>query len=151
MFRSQKTAEGTARSPRAALRTAVVVAFSALSIAGAATAASAAPQATTNNTVASHAVVPFSAQGCGGNACMYLSNPSGGYVYIDAWAYNTTFYGHMDLTRNGTVFRRTANRNWNAGGPAYRFTKVSAIVAQYCVVGWTSTGGFEGRACESIG
>ena len=95
-------------------------------------------------------VHPLAANGCGGNACIYLSNAENGYVYVDAWAHNATFFGHFDLTRSGTVITTSGNRTFSAGGNDYQFNNVAAVVAQYCVVGWTSTGVFEGRACESV-
>lgn len=143
MTNSPVISSGSRRSFPAVLRTLVIVVLSVFSLVIGATAASAATPRTD--------VVPFSATGCGGDACMFLSDiSSGATVFVDAWAYNSTFFGHFDLTRNGSVIARSANITFDAGGNAWRFNNISAIVAEYCVVGWTSGGTFKGRACEAV-
>lgn len=95
-------------------------------------------------------IQPYAAQGCSVDTCMYLSSPSGGTVLIQSWAYNTNFYGYFVLSApSGTYY--SATQTWLGGKGNYAlWSGVPAIVGQYCVTGYTSTGTFEGTACESV-
>jgi hypothetical protein len=93
---------------------------------------------------------PPSSQGCGGDVCMFLSSPSGGYVYVQGWPYSTGFYGDFELTGPHGLDRFSSTQSWPAGGGTRaRFNNVNAVVGQYCVTGWSGTIN-EGKACESI-
>ena len=39
-------------------------------------------------TTVSSSIVPYSAQSCAGDVCMYLSTPSGGTVKVEGWPYS---------------------------------------------------------------
>jgi hypothetical protein len=94
-------------------------------------------------------VVPLSAEGCAGDTCMYLSNPSGGYVSIKGWPYNVGFYGYFRLTGPGGFKEDSPTASYPAGGAGYTFTDVPATVGQWCVTGFSGTIN-EGEPCESI-
>ena len=109
--------------------------------------ATAPAQATT--TPAAH-VVPLTAQGCSGDVCIYLSSPSNGTVYVQAWAYNSSFYGYFHLSGPDGLSSNSSTITWIGGKGNYnQWSGVSAVVGQYCVTGY-SYGDDIGRACESI-
>ncbi len=131
----------------------------ALSLGGSVAATTPASAATTHVATARVAVVnprtPLSAQGCNGDTCMFLSTPSGGEVYIQAWAYDVTFYGHFQLTGPNGLNKKSYDGTWYAGKTNYyQWNEIPAVVGQYCVTGWTknSNGTYtqNGRPCESI-
>lgn len=95
-------------------------------------------------------IQPYAAQGCHANTCMYLSTPSGGTVYIQGWAYDTSFYGYFRFTTpSGTFY--SATQTWFGGRGNYaQVSNIPAIVGQYCVTGFTSTGSSQGTACEYV-
>lgn len=95
-------------------------------------------------------IQPYAAQGCSGDTCMYLSSPSGGTVLIQAWAYSANFYGYFVLSApSGTYY--SATQTWLGGKGNYAlWSGIPAIVGPYCVTGYTSTGTFEGTACENV-
>ncbi len=95
-------------------------------------------------------VIPLTARGCGGDVCMYLSTPSGGYVYVQAWAYDVGFHGHFHLVGPDGITQNSPAGTWPAGGTRYTFYTVPAIVGTYCVTGWSGTID-EGTACEALG
>ncbi len=106
----------------------------------------AAPLGTTTTAI----IQPYTSQGCSVDTCMYLSTPSGGMVIVQGWAYSTSFYGYFRLTApSGTYY--SATQTWLGGKGNYaQWSGISAIVGQYCVTGYTSTGTFEGTACENV-
>jgi hypothetical protein len=92
----------------------------------------------------------MSATGCNGNVCMFLSTPSGGGVYIQAWARNTSFYGNFDLVGPGGLYRHGSTQWWYAGShPNVQQWNESAVVGKYCVSGWDN-GTRIGYPCLSI-
>ena len=107
-------------------------------------------QAAQTGTIAATSIQPYTAQGCSVNTCVYLSTPSGGTVVVQGWAYSTSFYGYFRLTSpSGTFY--SATQTWLGGKGNYtQWLGVSAIVGQYCVTGFTSTGINEGTACEWV-
>lgn len=102
------------------------------------------------NTISSASIQPFAAQGCSGDACIYLSTPASGTVYVQGWAYNTNFYGHFQFSTPSGSFN-SATLTWLAGKGNYaQLSSVPAIVGTYCVTAWTSAGANLGTACEKI-
>jgi hypothetical protein len=100
-------------------------------------------------TTVSNSIVPYSAQSCAGDVCMYLSTPSGGTVKVEGWPYSMGFYGHFQLTTPGSNYNSPA-ASWPAGTAGmYTFTNIPAIVGQYCIIGW-SGGINEGKVCNSV-
>jgi hypothetical protein len=100
----------------------------------------------------SASVLPPDAQGCGGDVCMYLSTPSGGTAYVQAWVLNSPgWYGYFHLTGPHNLSMYSATRSWPGGKPAggYATFNISAVVGTYCVTGWSGADN-EGTACESI-
>lgn len=81
---------------------------------------------------------------------MYLSTPASGTVYIQGWAYDTSFYGYFRFrTPSGTFY--SATQTWLGGKGNYaQVSNVPAIVGQYCVTGFTNTGNSLGTACENV-
>lgn len=121
------------------LRSAVLAAAGALSIV--------APLAGT--TADASLINPDSAQGCSGNTCMYLSTPSGGTVYVDAWAHSTSFYGHWELVTPAGTYNSPAE-TWTASpSDEYQWSSLTADVGSYCVTGWSGSNNL-GTACESV-
>jgi hypothetical protein len=120
----------------------------ALSLGGLAAAAAPASAAT-----ASAAVIPDAAQGCTGDSCIRVNTPSGGSVLIQGWAYDTTFYGHFELTGPHGFLANSGTKIWTAGGNRASFNE-SAVVGQYCMIAWEYAGskGYIdlGKACRSI-
>ncbi|MCP2250658.1 hypothetical protein LX86_009452 [Lentzea aerocolonigenes] len=93
---------------------------------------------------------PMEATGCNGNVCMFLSTPSGGRVYIQAWARNTSFEGNFDLVGPGGLYRHGDTKRWYAGShPNRQEWDVPAVVGKYCVSGWEN-GQRIGYPCLSI-
>src|SRR5262245_46704359 len=89
--------------------------------------ASADPASAATVHMASAGIKPHAAQGCTGDVCMYLSNPSSGTVYVQAWAYNKNFYGHFELTRDGKFVANSYENTWYAGKLNwYQFNNISA-------------------------
>lgn len=107
-------------------------------------------QAAPLGTTSAASIQPYAAQGCSGDTCMYLSSPSGGTVLVQSWAYSTNFYGYFVLSApSGTYY--SATQTWLGGKGNYAlWSGIPAIVGQYCVTGYTSTGTFEGTACENV-
>jgi len=93
-------------------------------------------------------VIPLSSQGCGGNTCIKLSNPSGGNVTIEGWAHSTGFYGYFHLSGPDGLSENSGSASWTAGGAGAYFT-VPATVGQYCMTGHSGSIN-EGTACESV-
>ena len=111
--------------------------------------------ATTVQVAAGHVTMgplttPLDSQGCAGDTCMYLSSPSKGYVYIQAWAYHTGFSGYFHLTGPLGLSKDSSTGSWQAGkGNYYTFSNIPGVVGQYCVTGWSGTIN-EGTPCESV-
>lgn len=102
-------------------------------------------------TVHSDSMVLMAAQGCNGDVCMFLSTPSAGKVYVQAWAYNQTFTGHFQLTGPNGLSRNSTVGEWIGGKVNYyTFSNIPATVGKYCVTGWTTKLQNIGRPCESI-
>lgn len=104
----------------------------------------------------SHASTPFDASPCDGDVCMYLSNPSpNGYVYIQACAKGTSFYGHFQLVGPG-VNKYTNNQWWYpqygycTPGQHYQWSGIRAVIGRYCVTGKTPQGQVLGHPCANI-
>ncbi len=104
------------------------------------------PLGTTTATI----IHPYTSQGCSANSCIYLSTPSGGTLLIEAWAHASDFYGYFRLTApSGTYYSVT--QTWVGGKGNYaQWPGITATVGQYCVTGYTSSGTFEGTACENV-
>jgi hypothetical protein len=113
-------------------------------------AAPSASQAVQPGTITTPSIQPYAAQGCSVNTCMYLATPSAGTVFVQGWAYNTSFYGYFRLTApSGTYYSST--QTWLGGKGNYiQWSGVPAIVGQYCVTGFTSGGTSQGTACERV-
>lgn len=80
---------------------------------------------------------------------MYLSTPSGGTVYVDAWAYSTSFYGHWELVTPAGTYNSPAE-TWTASpSDDYRWSSLTAYVGSYCVTAWSGSANL-GTACESV-
>jgi hypothetical protein len=107
-------------------------------------------QAAQTRKIAVTSIQPYTAQGFSVNTCVFLSTPSGGTVVVQGWAYSTSFYGYFRLTTpSGTFY--SATQTWLGGKGNYtQWSGVSAIVGQYCVTGFTSTGINQGTACEWV-
>lgn len=107
-------------------------------------------QAVPLGTTTAALIQPYTAQGCSVDTCIYLSTPSGGTVLVVGWAYTSNFYGYFRLTApSGTYY--SATQTWLGGKGNYaQWSGIAAIVGQYCVTGYTSTGTFEGTACENV-
>ena len=95
-------------------------------------------------------IQPYTSQGCSVNTCIYLSTPSAGTLLVEGWAYSTNFYGYFRLTTpSGTYYSVT--QTWLGGkGNWAPWSSIPAKTGQYCVTGYTSTGTFEGTACENV-
>ena len=95
-------------------------------------------------------IQPYNSQGCSVNTCIYLSTPSGGTLLVEGWAYASNFYGYFRLTTPSVTYY-SATQTWLGGKGNYAsWPGVTAVVGQYCVTGYTSTGTFEGTACENV-
>ncbi len=107
-------------------------------------------QAAQPDTTRTSSIQPYAAQGCNVNTCMLLSTPSGGTVFVQGWAYSASFYGYFRLTSpSGTYY--SATQTWLGGKGNYtQWSGIPAIVGQYCVTGFTSTGINQGTACENV-
>jgi hypothetical protein len=92
---------------------------------------------------------PDDAQGCSIDTCMYLSTPSNGHVYINAWAYDQSFYGYFVLTGPNGLKKTSPTETWYAGGAHYTWSNIPAVVGQYCVQGKSGSLN-EGKPCENI-
>lgn len=96
-------------------------------------------------------IVPMQATGCNANVCMFLSTPSNGTVYIQAWARSTNFYGNFDLTGPAGLYRHGSTQTWFAGDhPNVQQWNESAVVGKYCVSGWEN-GNRIGFPCLNLG
>jgi len=101
-------------------------------------------------TNSSTSIRPYSAQGCSGNTCIYLSTPSSGTVFVQGWAYGTSFVGYFKLT-TPTITVTSPTQTWlGSKGNYFQVSGISAVVGPYCVAGYSSGGMFEGKACESV-
>jgi hypothetical protein len=110
----------------------------------------AAPATHARDVLDTTAMVPVAAQGCNGDACMFLSTPSGGKVYVKAWAYDQTFTGHFHLSGPNGLSRNSPVEQWIGGGVnSYTFSDIPAVVGQYCVTA-IHNGVNIGRPCESV-
>lgn len=109
-----------------------------------------ASQATQPATLITASIQPYQAQGCITDTCMFLSSPASGTVYVQGWAYSTTFYGYFRLTSpSGTLY--SATQTWIGGKGNYtQWSDIPAIVGQYCVTGFTSAGVNEGTVCKNV-
>lgn len=93
---------------------------------------------------------PFTASGCAGDTCMFLSTPSGGHVRIQAWPENSPgWHGHFHLTGPNGYSKNSPATTYS---PSHRYTfkTVPATVGKWCVTGWSGTIN-EGEPCENIG
>ena len=91
------------------------------------------------------------------NTCIRLDNPSGGKVEIQAWAYETTFYGHFELTGPNGLVSNSATETWQSGGGSNEKDRatwhVSATVGTYCMTGWEPSGSTYiklGTTCRNV-
>ncbi len=65
---------------------------------------------------------------CSGDVCAQTKskNTASGFANVDEWAYNTTFYGHFELSQPtgcGNTFN-SPTKTWVGGGAGYLFTNV---------------------------
>jgi hypothetical protein len=104
--------------------------------------------ASTQPGVSSPAVSPPSAQTCAGDVCMFLSNPSGGFVTVQGWAYYQGFYGHFTLVAPGGT-QNSISYSWPAGGSIRAGFSARAIVGNYSVTGWSGSIN-EGTVCNRV-
>jgi hypothetical protein len=135
---------------RAVSLLAVISAATVASVMAGPVSASAAP--VRPRTAAPAAVRPADAESCAGDTCMYLSNPSGGdpsTVFVNAWAYDSPFYGYFILTGPDGIHLKSNTTTWYAGGAHYTFKNVLAIVGRYCATGY-SGGASEGAVCNQV-
>ena len=99
-------------------------------------------------------VHPDTSSGCSGDACIYLTNPIPGVLYVEVWAYDSNFYGHFQITGADTeADGNTQTQEWYGGG-AYGTTwaiESASPAGQVCVTAWSSTGHDLGKACETNG
>jgi hypothetical protein len=99
-------------------------------------------------------VHPDTSSGCSGDACIYLTNPSSGVLYVEVWAYDSAFYGHFQITGADTdADGNTNTQEWDAGGAnntTWAFESASPN-GQVCVTAWSSSGSNLGKACETNG
>lgn len=107
-------------------------------------------QAAQPATIMATSIQPYQAQGCITNTCMFLSTPASGTVYVQGWAYSTSFYGYFRLTSpNGTLY--SATQTWLGGKGNYmQWSDIPATVGQYCVTGFTSVGINQGTVCKNV-
>lgn len=99
-------------------------------------------------------VRPLASSGCAGDACISLTTPSGGKVSVHAWAYDSKFYGHFELTGPDGLLKNypTSGNEWFYAGGSGPTWSVNAVVGQYCVTAWQDYGGYTslGKACENV-
>lgn len=98
------------------------------------------------------AAVPLDATGCSSNVCIYLAGNSGGTALIQGWARNTTFTGYFHLSGKNVGNNHNSNtQTWYGHKGNYWSTTVNnAQSGQYCVTGYSSSGSYEGTACENL-
>lgn len=92
-----------------------------------AVAASAAPvkPATPANAATHRPVTPRFAIVCGGNVCIQTASKGSSLANVNAWARNTTFFGHFQLVDGcGVTVANSPNETWPAGGTHYTFTSI---------------------------
>jgi hypothetical protein len=101
-------------------------------------------------------VIPDSAVGCSGDACIYLATPSGGKVTIHGCAWKSAFTGYIQISGPaGQLPKYSATKRWAStshyctGGDQYYSVTVTAVVGQYCSTSWAG-GNYNGTACESV-
>ena len=140
--------------PKGRRRTAIAGLLTAVLCLGGLAAAAAPASAATTHPPATHAVRhdarPYSAQGCNGDVCIYLSTPSGGHVYIQAWAYSQSFYGYFHLSGPNGLSKNSSTKTWIGGkGNYYQWNGITATVGKYCITGY-SYGKNIGKPCENI-
>jgi hypothetical protein len=99
-------------------------------------------------------VHPLTSSGCSGDACIYLTNPYSGELFVEVWAYDNNFYGHFQITGADTdADGNTDTQEWDSGGAnntTWAFESPSPN-GQVCVTAWSSTGNDLGKACETNG
>jgi hypothetical protein len=117
------------------------------------TAASAAPSSSPGS------VMPFSAVGCAGDACIFLGNPSSGKVTVTGCAWKTTFTGHLEVTGPNGLVKNSPNQQWKKtshycqDGDAHYAVSVAATVGKYCVTAWEGVAPNYtnyGTACDNV-
>lgn len=131
--------------------TAAVLSVLALSTALAPQASAAAgPQERPVASSSSNTVKPLSASGCAVDTCIYVSDPANGQVEVDAWAYQTTFYGYLHFTGPNGLNKISGPATWLGHRGNHAYIGAPAVVGRYCVHGYLPDGYDEGTACENI-
>lgn len=95
-------------------------------------------------------IQPYNSQGCSVNTCIYLSTPSGGTLLVEGWAYASNFYGYFHLVEPSGTYNSPTQTWFGGKGNWTSWPSIPAITGQYCVTGYSSTGTFEGTACENV-
>jgi hypothetical protein len=74
----------------------------------------------------SRPIVPAYAIVCHDDACIQTASKNATYANVNAWANNTTFYGHFQLVNTGcgTTWGNSPNETWPAGGRHYTFQNI---------------------------
>jgi hypothetical protein len=135
----------------------VIAAAAMLSVAPIAASAATAPAAQTHTiTHTTDAAPPPQAQGCSGDACIWLGTPSGGKAGLHGCAWKSAFTGHIQLSgpasqlpKNSATQRWASTSHYCTGGDQYYGVTITATVGQYCSTSWNG-GNYDGTACESI-
>ena len=99
-------------------------------------------------------VHPDTASGCSGDACIYITNYSGGVLFVEVWAYDSTFYGHFQITGADTdADGNTPTQTWYAGGSGGSAWAIESYSppGQVCATAWSSSNQDLGKACETNG
>jgi hypothetical protein len=63
-----------------------------------------------------------------------------GNIHIQAWAYNTTFYGHFQLLVPSGRDQNSPTKTYTAGdvGGGASFTVPGASAGAYCAIAWAT-------------
>lgn len=101
--------------------------------------------------------IPDAAQGCSGDACIWLGTPSGGKVVIHGCAWKSALTnGYIQISGPAPQLPQySATKRWPStshyctGGDEYFSVTVTAVVGQYCSTSWNNKI-YDGTACESV-
>ena len=98
------------------------------------------------------------AEGCSGDACIWLGSPSGGQVTVHGCAWKTTVNsGFVEISGPGGTGLPidSSTGTWHStghyctGADQYFSVTVSAVVGQYCATMWNGSS-YDGTACENV-
>lgn len=103
--------------------------------------------------------IALQAQGCSGDACIWLSSPYNylGTMVVDVHgcAWKTSVYGHIAISTPNGGYSSGANKWWYStshyctGGDEYYSIRTRATVGSYCSTTYNGSQ-YDGTACESV-